>query len=72
MLDPTIGGSRMTRFIEECDRRQRLLLPDCVDDYVGEDSPVRVIDVFIDERDRDDAGAARPNARSDAGASTNG
>ena len=41
----------MTRFIEGCDRRQRLLLPDCVDDYVGEDSPVRVVDAFIDELD---------------------
>jgi len=41
----------MTRFIGGCDRRQRLLLPDCVDDYVGEDSPVRVVDVFIDELD---------------------
>jgi transposase len=39
----------MGRFIEGCDRHQKLLLPDCVDDYVGEDSPVRVIDVFIDE-----------------------
>src|SRR5579862_6979737 len=41
----------MGRFIEGCDRRQRLLLPDCVDDYVSEDSPVRVVDVFIDELD---------------------
>lgn len=41
----------MGRFIEGCDRHQKLLLPDCVDDYVGEDSPVRVIDVFIDELD---------------------
>jgi transposase len=32
----------MGRFIEGCDRRQKLLLPDCIDDYVGEDSPVRV------------------------------
>lgn len=39
----------MTRFIEGCDRRQKLLLPDCVDDYVGEDSPARVVDVFVDE-----------------------
>lgn len=29
----------MGRFIEGCDRRQKLLLPDCVDDYVPEDSP---------------------------------
>jgi transposase len=48
----------MKRFIEGCDRRQRLLLPDCVDDYVGEDSPVRVIDVFIDELDLDELGFA--------------
>src|ERR1700761_8726782 len=41
----------MGRFIEGCDRRQKLLLPDCVDDYVDENSPVRVIDVFIDELD---------------------
>jgi len=27
------------------------LLPDCLDDYVSEDSPVRVVDVFIDELD---------------------
>lgn len=41
----------MDRFIEGCDRHQRQLLPDCIDDYVGEDSSVRVIDVFIDELD---------------------
>ena len=41
----------MVGFIEGCDRRQKLLLPDCVDDYVSEDSPVRVVDVFIDELD---------------------
>jgi transposase len=41
----------MGRFIEGCDRRQRLLLPDCVDDYVREDSPARVVDAFIDELD---------------------
>src|ERR1700739_749833 len=39
----------MGRFIAGCDRQQKLLLPDCVDDFVCEDSPVRVIDVFIDE-----------------------
>ena len=41
----------MGRFIEGCDRRQQLFLPDCVDDYVGEDSPVRIVDVFVDELD---------------------
>ena len=41
----------MTGYIEGWDRRQRLLLPDCVDDYVGIESPVRVVDAFIDELD---------------------
>ena len=56
----------MTRFIEGCDRRQRLLLADCVDDYVGDDSPVRVVDAVIDELDltalgfRDGAATGRP------------
>jgi len=41
----------MKRFVEGEDRRQATLLPDCLDDYVTEDNPVRVIDVFIDELD---------------------
>jgi transposase len=27
------------------------LLPECLDDYIGADNPVRVIDVFIDALD---------------------
>ena len=41
----------MSRFVEGADRRQISLLPDCLDDYVSEDSPVRVVDAFIDELD---------------------
>ena len=41
----------MGRFIEGCDRHQRLLLSDCVDDYVSAENPARVIDVFVDELD---------------------
>jgi transposase len=41
----------MTRFIEGLDRTQTTLLPECVDDYVGEESPVRAIDAFIDMLD---------------------
>ena len=41
----------MKRFIEGDDRSQVTLLPECLDDYVAEDNPVRVIDVFIDELD---------------------
>jgi transposase len=39
----------MKRFIEGEDRSQVTLLPECLDDFVAEDNPVRVIDVFIDE-----------------------
>ena len=46
----------MSRFIEGRDRRQRLLLPDCIDDYVCEDSPVRVVDMFVDELDLSELG----------------
>jgi transposase len=41
----------MKRFIEGEDRQQGTLLPDRLEDYVSEDNPVRVIDVFIDELD---------------------
>ena len=41
----------MKRFIEGADRTQVSLLPDCLDDYVGEDNPVRVIDVFVERLD---------------------
>jgi transposase len=39
------------RFVEGEDRRQSLLLPESLDDYVTEDNPVRVVEVFIDELD---------------------
>lgn len=41
----------MKRFIEGLDRSQSTLLPDCVDDYVGEDNPVRAADAFVDMLD---------------------
>lgn len=41
----------MTRFVEGADRRQPTLLPSCLDDYVSEDNPARVVDVFVDELD---------------------
>ena len=46
----------MSRFVEGEDRRQSALLPSCLDDYVGEDNPSRVIDVFVDELDLDALG----------------
>jgi hypothetical protein len=45
------AGASMKRFIEGLDRTQTTLLPDCIDDYVGENNPVRAIDAFIDMLD---------------------
>ena len=41
----------MKRFVEGADRSQVTLLPECLDDYIAEDNPVRVVDVFVDELD---------------------
>lgn len=41
----------MKRFIQGSDRTQGILLPEQLDDYVTENNPVRVIDVFVDELD---------------------
>ena len=41
----------MGRFVEGADRGQRTLLPECLDDFIDEDNPVRVIDVFVDALD---------------------
>jgi transposase len=52
----------MGRFIEGCDRREELFLPPCVDDYVAEDSAVRIVDVFVDQLDLATLGFADPAA----------
>src|SRR5436190_9144714 len=41
----------MGRFVEEADRGQWTLLPECLDDFINESNPVRVIDVFVDALD---------------------
>ncbi len=41
----------MRRFVEGVDRGQSTLFPECLEDWIGEDNPVRVIDVFVDELD---------------------
>jgi transposase len=41
----------MRRFIEGADREQSTLFPECLEDWICEDNPVRVIDVFVDELD---------------------
>ena len=39
----------MKRFVQGDCRTQSILLPDCLDDYITDTNPVRVIDVFVDE-----------------------
>jgi transposase len=41
----------MKRFVEGEDRRQGVLLPEYLDDWVSEENPVRAIDVFVDALD---------------------
>ena len=49
----------MKRFIEGLDRGQTTLFPDRLEDWIGEDNPVRVVDVFVDELDLGDLGFCR-------------
>ena len=41
----------MKRFVEGVDRTQSSLLPECVDDYVSEENPVRILEAFVDQLD---------------------
>ena len=41
----------MGRFVEGRHRQQAAFLPECLEDFVDPDNPVRVIDAFIDELD---------------------
>jgi transposase len=41
----------MKRFVEGADRGQITLFPECLDDWVDENNPVRVIDAFVDTLD---------------------
>jgi transposase len=41
----------MKRFIEGEDRTQITLLPECLDDYVADDNPIRVVEVFVEQLD---------------------
>jgi transposase len=41
----------MRRFVEGTDRSQATLFPECLEDWICEDNPVRAVDVFVDELD---------------------
>ncbi|HAU5592546.1 TPA: IS1182 family transposase [Citrobacter amalonaticus] len=53
----------MTHHIKGQGRHQVTLLPEVLDDFVTEDNPVRVIDVFVDELQLDALGFERVNAK---------
>src|SRR5215471_11679724 len=41
----------MGRFVEGTDRGQTTLFPECLEDWVCEDNPIRVIEAFVEELD---------------------
>lgn len=48
----------MKRFIQSTDRTQVTLFPAQLEDYVTDDNPVRVVDVFVDQLDLGQSGFA--------------
>ena len=54
----------MSRFIEGDHREQSTLFPERIEDYISEENPVRVVDVFVDELDLFELGftSAEPKA----------
>src|SRR5262245_18358951 len=51
MIPPRFAEGAMKRFVEGTDRGQSTLFPECLEDWICEDNPVRAIDVFVDELD---------------------
>jgi transposase len=37
----------MSRFVDEADRSQAMLLPETIDEYVSDENPIRIIDAFV-------------------------
>ena len=52
----------MTRFVEGEERSQDVLFPERLEDWIAEDNPVRVVDVFVDEVDLKALGFERATA----------
>jgi transposase len=46
----------MKRYVVGQDRSQSTLFPEVLDDYIAEDNPVRVVEVFVEELDLKDVG----------------
>ena len=50
------AGALMKGFVAGAERGQASLLPECLEDWVDESNPVRVIDAFVDALDLADLG----------------
>ncbi len=59
----------MKRFIEGEDRGQSTLFPELLDDWIGEDNPVRVVDIFVDALDLGGLGSGPVEPRATGGPS---
>ena len=46
----------MGRFVAGLDRSQTTLFPECLDDWIDEDNPVRVVDAFVEAVDLGELG----------------
>src|SRR5215216_1196998 len=56
MIPTRFAGGLMKRFVEGLDRGQSTLFPECLEDWIVEDNPVRVIDIFVDHLDLGELG----------------
>ena len=51
MIPARFWGDHMGRLVEGTDRGQTTLFPECLEDWICEDNPVRAIDAFVKELD---------------------
>src|SRR5262249_38197797 len=51
MIPMPFAEDRMRRFVEGIDRGQGTLFPECLEDWIDADNPVRVIDAFVEKLD---------------------
>jgi len=49
-------------YIEGQDRNQIIMFPESIDEYISEDSPVRIIDAYVDQLDMEKLGFKRATA----------
>ena len=54
----------MKRFIEGAVRDQATLFPECLEDWIDENNPVRVVDAYVEGLDLGDLGFAGVDPKS--------